>query len=154
MIGVQELAGVARLGSRTIDRLLFAANYPAGHYTEPGDVVFCTTPRPAAMVDVDGGSVVIAPARIARVIEGRSISPHVLAADINAAPAHAKTFRALTVRQIPADQAAALDRGLADLRSERAALAARIGTVDELTELLIAGASSGAVTITMTTEGR
>ena len=153
VIGVHELAGQVRLGSRTIDRLLFAANYPAGHYTEPGDVVFCTAPHPAAMVDVDGGSVVIAPARIARVTEGRSLSPHVLAADVNAARAHAKRFRAWTVRQIPDDQTAALDQGIANLQSERAALAARIGIVDQLTALLIDGASSGAVTITNTTKG-
>ena len=153
VLGVQELAGTVRVGSRSIDRLVFAANYPSGHYTEPGDVVFCTAPRPAAMVDVDGGSVVIAPARIARVTEGRSISPHVLAADINAARARAKTFRLWTLRQIPDEQSADLDRGLADLRSQRAALAARIGVVDELAELLIDGASSGTVTIINTTKG-
>lgn len=153
VLGVQELAGSVRVGSRTIDRLVFAANYPVGRYTEPGDVVFCTAPKPAAMVDVDGGSVVIAPARIARVTEGRSLSPHVLAADINAARPHAKSFRLWTIRQTPDDQSVALDRGLADLRSERAALSARISAVDQLTQLLIDGACSGAVTITNTTKG-
>ncbi|MGH4001362.1 MAG: hypothetical protein ACRDTJ_28325, partial [Pseudonocardiaceae bacterium] len=67
VLGPEELTGAIRPGSRGVDRLVFATKYPAGRHTEAGDVVFCTSPRPAALVDVEGGAVVVAPARILRI---------------------------------------------------------------------------------------
>ncbi|PZS40251.1 MAG: hypothetical protein DLM62_03875, partial [Pseudonocardiales bacterium] len=80
VIGPEELAGATRPG---VDRLVFSAKYPSGRYTEPGDVVFCTSPRPAALVDVAGGSVVMSPARILRINAASGLLPAVLASDIN-----------------------------------------------------------------------
>lgn len=147
IIGVDELTGVVAPGVRTISRLVFAAGYPAGRYTEPGDVVFCSAPRPAALVDEDGGSVVAYPARIARVGARAPMLPHVLAADIHAAPATAKSFRAWTIRQMPDDQRADLDRALADLRNYRSGLASRLDDLDTMTALLTQGITKGSIRI-------
>ena len=59
---------MSRVGDRRVDTLDLRLFYPAARFTEPGDVVFCTTPRVAAWVDHEGGSVVPAPPRIVRAI--------------------------------------------------------------------------------------
>ena len=70
ILGREELLDPHIAPPRFITLLDFAANYPAGPLTEPGDVVFCTSPRPAAMVDAEGGAVVVFPARILRIDAG------------------------------------------------------------------------------------
>ena len=61
VLGVEEIVGTFATGQRRVDRLEFASRYPSGRSTEPGDVVFCTAPRPRAIVDDAGGSVVALP---------------------------------------------------------------------------------------------
>ena len=82
VIGPSEVLGEAAIGSRRIDLLTFAAAYPSGRLTEPGDVVVSASPRVGAIVDTEGGSVVQAPARVLRITAaGRShFLPAVLAA--------------------------------------------------------------------------
>ena len=48
VLGVEEIVGSVATGQRRVDRLEFASRYPSGRSTEPGDVVFCTAPRPAS----------------------------------------------------------------------------------------------------------
>lgn len=139
VIGVPELTTANAATMRTIGRLTFAANYPVGQYTEPGDVVFCTAPHPAALVDETGGSVVAFPARIARVARTAPILPQVLAADITSAAPTAKSLRAWTIRQIPDDERARLDIILRDLRLHRTQLLERVNYLDELTDLVTQG---------------
>lgn len=67
ILGPEELTGAVRVGTRGIDRLGFEAGCASSRYTEPGDVVFCASPRPCALVDADGGAVVVAPARVLRI---------------------------------------------------------------------------------------
>ena len=95
--------------ARRIDPLVLAARYPTSRLTERGDVVFCTTPRPAAWVDREGGSVVAFPAKVLRCRDNRLV-PAVVAADINAQPESAKAWRAWPLRYVPEDQASALAR--------------------------------------------
>lgn len=136
-------ADIAAGGDRVgIDRLVLAAHYPAARFTEPGDVVFTVSPRPAAYLDHDGGAVVAFPARILR---SRSpvFVPHVLAADITAQSATAKTWRAWSVRTVPADQADALTGMLGDLDRHRRALTDRITQLDQLAAALVAGTAAG-----------
>lgn len=136
-----ELTGEShRVG---IDRLVLAAHYPSARFTEPGDVVFTVSPRPAALVDHDGGSVVAFPARVLRP-RSSTVVPHVLATDINAQPAAAKTWRAWTVRTVPDDQARSLTGMLDDLDRHRRALTDRITQLDQLAAALIAGTTAGA----------
>lgn len=125
-----------------IDRLVLAAHYPTARFTEPGDVVFTVTPQPAAFVDRDGGAVVAFPARVLR-SRSAAFVPHVLAADITAQPATAKTWRAWSVRTVPADQADALAGMLGDLDRHRRALTDRITRLDQLAAALVAGTTAG-----------
>lgn len=141
VIGPPELGAGPGASGRTVDRLVLAAGYPASSYTEPGDVVFCTAPRPAAMVD-EGGAVVVFPAKVLRSRTAR-LRPRVLAADINAQPPGAKTWRAWTVRAVPEDQADALTDALDQLALHRSELADRLDTVVQLAAALVQGAAAG-----------
>jgi hypothetical protein len=149
VVGTAEVLGSAPWGGRRIDRLGFLSRYSSGRLTEPGDVVYVSSPRPAAVVDVDGFSVVEAPARIFRVPErarGRVV-PEVVAADINAAGSDARDPGAWTVRLVPPDQGEALARTVAVLRTEERALRDRMTTLSVLREGLVDGVAAGVVAI-------
>ena len=135
----QLITGADRVG---IDRLVLAGHYLTARFTEPGDVVFTVTPQPAAIVDHSGGAVVAFPARILRSRSGAFV-PQVLVADITAQPATAKTWRAWSVRTVPADQTAALTGMLDDLDRHRRALTDRISQLDQLAAALVAGTTAG-----------
>jgi len=147
VLGPEELSGAVHPGSRGIDRLAFEAAHPTGRYTEPGDVVFSTSPRPAVLVDVDGGSVAASPARVLRI---HATSPggllsDVLAADINAAPAGAKAWRGWSIRRVPATERDALTTVLATLARQRAGARERLALLDELDHLVVRGVTSGSL---------
>lgn len=127
-----------------IDRLVLAARYPSARFTEPGDVVFTATPRPAALVDRNGGAVAAFPARVLRSRSAEFV-PAVLAVDINALPATARTWRAWNVRTVPDDQSTALIGMLDDLDRHRRSLTDRLTQLDQLTATLITGAAAGAI---------
>lgn len=132
---------------RRITPLALAARYPTSRLTEPGDVVFCTASRPAAWVDREGGSVVAFPAKVLRCRDSRLV-PAVVAADINAQPAHAKAWRAWTLRSVPADQAAALARAVDEIDRHRADLQDRLVALDQLSAALVAGTADGSLDLT------
>ncbi|GAB3127434.1 hypothetical protein [Glaciibacter psychrotolerans] len=156
LIGPAEVLGKSALGTRSIDRLRFAADYAAGRVTEPGDVVFITAPRPAAIVDAEGTSVVEYPARILRIAPAASAeaaAPNdlidaVLAADIMALPAAHQRWMRWPVRRVRPEQSDALALALAAVRSQQADARERLARLDELTELLMEGAVDGGFTIT------
>lgn len=148
VIGVAELlaeAGDGDAGQRSIDRLVLA-NYAAAQYTEPGDVVFCTAPRPAAMVDAVGNSVVLYPARIVRISPGALLLPQVLAADISRT-APGGTYKNWKIRQLPRDQLQPLASVLTSIELARSELAHKIKQLNELTAVLIEGISTGLTTM-------
>jgi len=153
VLGVEEILGSAAKGQRRVDRLEFAARYPSGRSTEPGDVVFCTAPRPEAIVDDAGGSVVLYPARVARIMGPRAsgITPRMLAADINALPAAAKSWPSWGIRRVQPDQAVAVNHVLTDIHSQRQALAHRLRELDQLAALIAAGAAAAAIAISVPT---
>ena len=99
VIGPAELIGDWPPGERLVDRLKFGASYDAGRYTEPGDVVFCTSPRVGAIVDRRGGSVVVSPARVLRVDRHKphGLLPQVIAADINRLVPQAKQLETVAL---------------------------------------------------------
>ncbi len=86
VVGVPELCGRVRRGSRVVDLLPFTAAHPHAVRTEAGDVVFCVGSSRGAWVDLRGGTVVEAPARALRVLPADHspdlVNPHVLAADL------------------------------------------------------------------------
>lgn len=149
VFGVPELTGTT-VGSRRLDRLAFLGGDAAARLTEPGDVVFCTSPRPRAIVDAAGGSAVQYPARVLRVhpVKGEGLSPHVLAHSVNAQPERSRTWRAWPAPRVPVAQVNPTDAALAALEHEKAAVRARLAELDTLHDALVAGTTSGALTLT------
>ncbi len=150
VIGPAEVIGERPLGARRIDLLTFAGEYPSGRFTEPGDVVFCTSPRIGAFVDSVGGSVVPSPARILRITRAgwRRFLPATIARDVSATPEAAKDWRRWRVRVMAGAADVALTAITDTIRRERQALAARIAILDDLANALIDGVASGTVMIT------
>jgi hypothetical protein len=150
VIGTAELTGASPMGARQVDRLKLGSTYDAGRYTEPGDVVFCTSPRVAAMVDEHGGSVVLAPARVLRVNPQKTqgLLPQVLAADINSVVPDAKQWRLWRLRRAPAEQRAPLRETLEAIDAQRVAALERVSQLDELAALVTAAVTDTILTIT------
>jgi hypothetical protein len=158
VIGPAELIGDLPLGDRRVDRLAFGVSYEAGRYTEPGDVVFCTSPRVAAIVDRDGGSVVVSPARMLRVDRDKphGLMPHVIAADINRVVPQAKQWRLWRLRSALGGQSAPLQETLKAIDAQRMAALNRVSELNELAVLLTAGVTDTTLIITtqLQEEGR
>lgn len=153
LLGEAEVCDAGRVGDRTVDRLAVIARHPAVRFTEPGDVVFTSSPRPGALVDTNGSAVVTYPARIARIARPDSgLAARLLAADIIAQPEGAKAWRGWPLRRLPSDQATVLDQALAEIEEYRVDLERRRQDAEELARLLARGATDGAVTLTTTTE--
>ncbi|WP_149361559.1 hypothetical protein [Lolliginicoccus suaedae] len=138
VIGCDELIGRHPLGERTIDAARFALEHPYARYTEPGDIVYATSPRITAIVDYDGTSVVEAPARVLRLASKQPadqrgvLLPGVIAADINTQPDHAKNVRGWPIRYTPTDQADELARHLRRIDTEQHSLRQQISLLAQL----------------------
>lgn len=156
VLGVPELIGDNPIGHRQVDRLSFGGAYPSARFTEPNDVVFCTSPRPAALVDEHGGSVVASPARVIRIKNTApgGLLPRVLAADINAVEPQAKHWRLWRLRRTPDDQREALEAALAEIELARSAARRRLVDLDHLAAALTEGVTTERLTITRTPSKR
>lgn len=125
-----------------VDRLAVTAAHPHWVPTEPGDIVFTTAPRPAAMVDREGGGVAVFPAKVLR-CSAAGLVPEAIAATINALTADAKTWRSWRVPLVPPGDAAVLGSALRDVEDARrraldaAAALERLGV--ELTQAVAEG---------------
>lgn len=152
LIGSDELLGARQCGDRTLDRLTFSAQYPAGRYTEPGDVVFCTAPGVGALVDLAGFSVVLSPARVLRIDRSSrtGLIPEVLARDI-ASAASARGWRTCAVRLVPATQAGRLRAALQQVAAEISSAGQRVASLEDLANTLTDGVASGVLTLTDST---
>lgn len=150
VIGVEELFEPAKVGTRRVDRLAFLGSGQAARLTEPGDVVFCTSPRPLAMVDVDGGSAVEFPARVLRVLQeaGAGLVPHLIARQIRGQPTRSRRWQSWPVPRLAAVQAPLAARALSRLTQERHALAARLAELDDFDRVLAHGLSTGDLVFT------
>ncbi len=153
VIGPDELLGARRRGERGVDRLAFAARYPAGRYTEPGDVVFCTAPATTAIVDTEGFSVVVHPAHVLRVDPGRArgLTPELLAHALRNGPG-VGPWRSWPVRLVPPGQEGPLEAALRDAERARADARARLDALDALASTLVEGVSTGALVLNPPTE--
>lgn len=149
VIGPDEVTSARTPGRRRIDRLQFAADYPSGRLTEPGDVVFLAGARPAAWIDREGSSVVMSPARVLRINhdDDAGLIPDILAVDVSSSTP-GTPWRTWTARRVGTDQRKPVARVLADLRSERAAVLERLAKLDELEQLIVTGATAGILTLT------
>lgn len=150
VIGTDEVLDASRLGTRSVDRLRVAADFPSARLTEPGDVVFITSPRPAALVDRAGFAVVLAPARVLRITgEGDAeLVPEALVADIGARAASDIEWRAWPLRSVDARQKPALTPVLHAIEAERAEAQRRLARLDDLERTLVDGLARDALQLT------
>lgn len=133
---------------RGLDPLDLEAIAPRALRTEPGDVVFCVSPTPAAVVDQEGLSVVAYPARIIRCAPDKGLVPEAVAQAINDLPPRAPRWRAWRVPRMPVDQAHSLRAALRRIADEEMRARQRITRLDALAHELTDGVAAGALTIT------
>ncbi|MCJ1715411.1 hypothetical protein [Curtobacterium sp. VKM Ac-2922] len=144
-----ELDDPASIGRTRIDQLAFAARNPNAQLTRAGDVVFRTSPSAAAWVDADGSKVVAYPAQVLRIDmdDPGGLVPEVVAADITGATAGPGAWKRWTLRRVTPQVIAPLRRALADIATTREHLEARASRLSNYAALIVAGATSGAVTM-------
>ena len=137
LIGVPELLGELEDGTRRIGQLELAAMYPSARRTEPGDVVFCTSPRPAAMVDEEGGAVVVFPARVLRIDEGDpgGLVPELLAHALRSGVG--RDWRSRAVRRVSDAQRQPVRTVLGRLEREKSRAQERLARLEELAGLVL-----------------
>jgi len=119
----------------------------AGRLSARAVLYSCPSPHPAALVDVEGGSIVVAPARILRT-STPGLLPEVLASDINAMPADARAWKAWPVRQVPPTERLALADALAAIERQRTSALKRVALLGELKQLVMRGVTSGSHSLT------
>ncbi len=146
VIGAEELAGNRTVGSRRIDRLLLATAHPSASLTLPGDVIFRAGAEPQALVDAEGASVVLYPARILRVKESDSagLVAELLAADIP--QQSSRDWKRWVVRRVAHTERAGLAAVLQSVADEREAVAERMRALSALEEVLLGGIVAGTLT--------
>lgn len=172
---VEHPADLARREHLTgLSVLRLATAYPHVDVTRPGDVVVTTKGGPAAAVDHLGGVVVAYPARVLRChrprtsteqerkvladrgqwlpeLAAQTFTPEAVAADINAQPASATTWRAWPLTVLPTDQLAGAERLLDALAQRRTQLDAARADID--TAICAITASLGAQICTVVPSG-
>ncbi|MCG5463445.1 SAM-dependent methyltransferase [Micromonospora sp. MED01] len=157
LVGPDEISGLAPIGSRLIDRAVFAERYPRARPTEPGDVIVSLTPTLRAHHDAEGFSVVEFPARVVRIRpDGRArFTPRVLAALINAAPQRrapgavrpSSRLTDLQLPLLPPADVARLDALLTASEVRRNLARRELELLDELGRRAVAGLTDGILTI-------
>ena len=150
VVNAGELTADVRLGAWGVDRVALFTSHPGCRLTEPGDVVFCTSPRPAAWMDAEGGSIILAPARVLRINQKsrHGILPQVLASDIKAAASERRDWKTWAVRQVPPTEKPALTDALTGIEEERGRWLSQLARLDELERLVIQGVANGSLTLT------
>lgn len=143
VIGPDDLGDPGRPPVR-VDRLALHARADV-RLTEPGDIVFTTQGGPRAVLDPDGGGVVVSPARVLRVMPGAPLVPAAILARINRATSTA--WRSWPLAVVPHDGAPGLAAALADLAAERRRLADQLARLDALTADLTTAVESGRIAI-------
>ncbi len=150
VLGVDDVLADGEGTALYVDPLALEATYPRARRTEPGDVVFVTAPRPAALVDRDGLSVVRYPAMALRCAADSGVPTEVLAATINSLPAEALSWRAWRIPQVDPTSTRDLSDVLHEVTTERRHIRDHLRMLDELSTLLIDGVASGAMTVAHT----
>ncbi|QOK23973.1 hypothetical protein IGS73_06245 [Janibacter indicus] len=147
IIDPQDVQGIAQ-PPRLVDPLDLEELAPRARRTEAGDVVFCVSPRPAAIVDTEGLSVVASPARVLRCAPGSGLVPEAVAQAINSRPPRSPRWRAWRIPRVPVAQADSLAAVLRAVAAEEERARARGDRLALLAHELARGVSTGALTIT------
>lgn len=151
VIGPEQVRGGPPL---FVDRLTFSSRYPAGRYTEPGDIVVTTTGEPDAVVDDEGLAVVVFPARVLRLVPEKvpGLVPAVVVNAIRKAPRGAP-WRSWPVPLVPPRTAPLLAGALATIATAQRAARARLDALEELSAHLADGVAAGTLTLIPHEEG-
>jgi hypothetical protein len=158
VLGPEEVCGSSPVGARRIDRAVLAAAYEHAAFTEPGDIVFTASPHFSLMVDHDGFSVVVFPARVLRVNldAERPFTSRVLAALLGAArntgrsPSAVRAARRIEDFALPdldPTDIERLDALLADIERRQELLRSQDEALAEVRRLTVAGFADGTLTI-------
>lgn len=150
VIGADDLDRPSTIGERRVDPLVFAERHPSARLTQPGDVIFRTSPTAKAWFDTDGAKVVAHPARVLRIdaADPGGLVPELVAADIDGAHPGPGSWRRWRLRRVAPQARGPLRAALTELARHRRELEDRLAALDEYTSLLTAGVASGAVTLT------
>lgn len=147
--------------------------FPRVVLTEPGDVVVTTVGGPAASVDRLGGAVIAFPSRVLRchrprpstnqeraqlAAQGRypheladqRFTPEAVAADINAQPKEATSWKAWPLTVLPPDQLASVETTLSELAERRERLDAARTDIDLAIRTLTQAVGTQICTLTAT----
>lgn len=145
--------------------------FPHVVLTEPGDVVVTTVGGPAANVDRLGGAVIAFPSRVLRchrphpatgqeraqlAAQGRypreladqRFTPEAVAADINAQPKKATSWKAWPLTVLPTDQLASVETTLSELAERRERLDAARADIDTAIRTLTQAVGTQICTLT------
>jgi hypothetical protein len=158
VLGPEEVCGSSPVGARRIDRAVLAAVYDHAAFTEPGDIVFTTSPHFSLMVDHDGFSVVVFPARVLRVNldAERPFTSRVLATLLGAArntgrsPSAVRAARRIEDFAFPdldPTDIERLDALLAEIERRQELLRSQDEALAEVRRLTVAGFADGTLTI-------
>lgn len=149
VVTASDLDNPRAIGTTRVDQLVFAAQHPSATLSRPGDVIFRTAPTAAAWVDTDGSKVVSYPARILRVTAGDpgGLVPEVIAADITGARSGPGAWKRWVLRRVAPHTIEQLRQALAEIAAARSELETRVAGLNDYAALIVAGATSGAVTI-------
>lgn len=150
VVTADDIGAPSRIGNRRIDPIAFAHQHPSAQLTRPGDIVFRTSPTPAAWVDHDGSKVVAYPARVLRITtaDPGGLVPELVATDIPAQPGGPGAWKRWMLRRVAPASIAPLRRALVDLAAARAELESRVANLDHYIDTLTAAVAAGAVTLT------
>lgn len=137
-----------------MDPLIAAERYGHAKRTKPGDVVFVDRPRPAALVDAVGGSLVRTPNRILRLPTGAGIGPRALMEVINHLPVDAGEWGTWSIPSLAADQIDGFERTLADAEVYVTELRRRETAMGDLVRSLIQGLAVDGLVIASSTTNK
>ncbi len=130
---------------RPVDRFALLTRVDA-RLTDPGDILVTTGRTPSARLDLTGGTLVLAPARVLRLKPTAPVSAAAVVARINAATP-GSDWHTWPLAVLPTAQAHELARALERVRVERDALVARLARLDALASNLTAAVESRRVSI-------
>jgi hypothetical protein len=146
VLSATEPDNVLRLDPFDADKL-----YPRAARSEPGDVVFAERPRPIAIVDDVGGSLVASPSRILRMAPRAGIGPHAVAAIINRLSDEAAEWQTWNVPVLDSAAMEQLETALMAAARHERTLLRNLRATRELVAAMIDGAAAGAVALTTQT---